>query len=136
MHNLFCCGAKGSISFAKEIREFKSYNYRMASFDVKSLFTNFPVNEIIQITLNKLFLNSDSIFQVLTRRYFSKCYSYVLKIIYFYLNLTGRAISGRRYIKKICLKLLKESHTVSAILYISAFTCIILSRSVFFQKFF
>ena len=63
---------RDSFSFAKEISVLTNCDHHMASFDVKSLFTNVPVNEKIKIILNKLFLISDSIFLGFNKKLFSK----------------------------------------------------------------
>lgn len=48
---------KDSFSFAKEICNTKIYNCTMASFDVKSLFTNIPLDETVNICVEQLFKN-------------------------------------------------------------------------------
>ena len=63
---------RDSFSYAKEISVLTNCDHHMASFDIKSLFTNVPVNETIQIILNKLFPNSDSIFFGFNKKLFSK----------------------------------------------------------------
>ena len=45
---------KDSFAFAKEIRK-TYYNYFMASLDVESLFTNIPLEETIENSVNYLF---------------------------------------------------------------------------------
>ena len=54
----FC--VKDSFSFAREVRALPSIPY-MCSFDVKSLFTNVPLVETIDICVSKLFQNNDSV---------------------------------------------------------------------------
>ena len=49
-----------SFSFAEEIVKVPNNNYVMASFDVKSLFTNIPIVETCEIILAKLFPETDS----------------------------------------------------------------------------
>ena len=49
-----------SFDFAREISSLENHNYYMASFDIKSLFTNIPVAETCQIILNKLFPQQNS----------------------------------------------------------------------------
>jgi hypothetical protein len=46
--------------FVKELRELQinTNNVVMASFDVKSLFTNIPLDETISIIVNKCFYNT------------------------------------------------------------------------------
>ena len=51
---------KDSFSFAKEISNFNSTGLCMASFDVKSLFTNIPLKETIDIILFELFDNPEN----------------------------------------------------------------------------
>ena len=50
---------KDSFSFVKEISEINFNDCVMASFDIKSLFTNIPLNETIEICLNRLFENDE-----------------------------------------------------------------------------
>ena len=51
---------KNSHDFVNEIKSVNMSNKVMASFDVKSLFTNIPLDETIEIILNGLFENPDS----------------------------------------------------------------------------
>ena len=48
------------IAFVKEITKTDS-NYAMASFDVKSLFTNIPLEETIKNCVNDLFFDKSKI---------------------------------------------------------------------------
>ena len=48
---------KDSFSLITDILSFNQVPYNMASFDVKSLFTNIPLQETIDIYLDKLFHN-------------------------------------------------------------------------------
>ena len=50
---------KGSFDFTKDNTQ-QSSNFFMASFDVDSLFTNVPLNEIIEIRVNELFKSSQT----------------------------------------------------------------------------
>ena len=77
---------KDSLSSAKEISEFMNHNFHMASFDVKSLFINVPVNEIIQIISNMLFPNSDSIFFGFSKKLFFKMLQLCAKYNLFLFN--------------------------------------------------
>ena len=52
---------KDSFSFVNEISSYPNQSYFMASFDVASLFTNLPLNECIDLCLNKLFDNREII---------------------------------------------------------------------------
>ena len=47
---------KDSFSFVETIRNIKANNTFVASFDVKSLFTNVPLKEVIDISTDKLYL--------------------------------------------------------------------------------
>ena len=51
---------KDSFSFAKEISNFSANGLFMASFDVKSLFTNIPLKETIDIIIYELFDNPEN----------------------------------------------------------------------------
>ena len=59
-------------AFTEEISRFSNKNYTMASFDVKSLFTNVPVAETSEIILKKLFPNDDTIHEGLNKNLFAK----------------------------------------------------------------
>ena len=52
---------KDSFSFAKELAELPITDCVMASFDVKSLFTNIPLKETIDISINNLFETDEEI---------------------------------------------------------------------------
>ena len=52
---------RDTFGFVKEIVSLENNNYVMASFDIKSLFTNIPVSETCEIILEKLFPLSDSL---------------------------------------------------------------------------
>ena len=51
---------KNSYDFVKEIKTLEVANTVMASFDIKSLFTQIPLDETIQIICGKLFKDNDS----------------------------------------------------------------------------
>ena len=51
---------KDSFSFVKEISPFPNQNYFMASFNVTSLFTNIPLNEVIDLCTDVIFDNRDT----------------------------------------------------------------------------
>ena len=51
---------KDSFSFVNEIRTQNS-KFIMASFDVESLFSNIPLTETIQICIDELYKNSESV---------------------------------------------------------------------------
>ena len=61
-----------SFSFVSEILKVRNDNYVMASFDVKSLFTNIPVVETSNIILEKLFPTSESVYEGFNKKQFSK----------------------------------------------------------------
>ena len=46
---------KDSFSFVDQIKDIESNNTFIASFDVKSLFTNVPLEEVIEICLDMLY---------------------------------------------------------------------------------
>ena len=51
---------KNSYEFVQTITNISSINRIMYSFDVESLFTNIPLNETVDICLNKIFANSNT----------------------------------------------------------------------------
>ena len=51
---------KDSFSFAEEVSSFDCAHY-MTSFDIESLFTNIPLEETINIRVNKLFENNTKV---------------------------------------------------------------------------
>ena len=51
---------KDSFSFAEEVSSFDCAHY-MTSFDIESLFTNIPLEETINIHVNKLFENNTKV---------------------------------------------------------------------------
>ena len=57
-HNSFT--VKDSFAFAKEVTTCSSFPF-MASFDVTSLFTCVPLEEVINICLDKLFANTNTV---------------------------------------------------------------------------
>lgn len=63
---------KDSFAFVEEILNRDDTNYFMASFDITSLFTNIPVVETSNLILDKLFPQSDSVFENFDRISFSK----------------------------------------------------------------
>ena len=60
---------KDSFSFASEISKSRNNNFFMASFDVTSLFIDIPVNETINIILDRLFGTCDQ-YQGFTKKQF------------------------------------------------------------------
>ena len=61
----FC--VKDSFSFAKELADLSFTDCTMASFDVKSLFTNIPLTETIEISVNNLYTNDNDIISGLNK---------------------------------------------------------------------
>ena len=53
--------AKDSFDFAKEVCDVDFGECVLASFDVKSLFTNIPLKETINICTDYLFMNKENI---------------------------------------------------------------------------
>ena len=53
---------RDSFTFASEITGFQNHGYVMASFDIKSLFTNIPVAETCDIILRKLFPDPNNLY--------------------------------------------------------------------------
>ena len=50
-----------SFSFVKEISSLPNHSFYMASFDVSSLFTNVPLDEVIDICTNLMFMDRDTV---------------------------------------------------------------------------
>ena len=63
---------KDSFDFVSEITKFKNENYVMASFDVKSLFTNIPLQETCDIIMQKLFPSNSSKYKSFDKLNFKK----------------------------------------------------------------
>ena len=64
---------RDSFTFATEISKFKDSNkYVKASFDIKSLFTNIPLDEAINIATESLFPQNDVSLLGLTSEVFRK----------------------------------------------------------------
>ena len=74
-HNSFT--VKDSFAFAKEVTTCSSFPF-MASFDVTSLFTCVPLEEVINICLDKLFANTNTV-NNLNRTQLYKMLSFALK---------------------------------------------------------
>ena len=75
-----------SFSFSKEIQNFpNSSNYFMASFDIKSLFTNIPLDETIQIATDCLY--SDPVTApALSCQFFKQLLELAVKNVLFFFN--------------------------------------------------
>ena len=77
---------KDSFTFAQEISSFQSSdNFVMASFDIKSLFTNIPLDETINIAANSLYSDNNS-FLSLSITQFRKFLGLAVKNTLFYFN--------------------------------------------------
>ncbi|XP_046863299.1 uncharacterized protein LOC124457051 [Xenia sp. Carnegie-2017] len=78
---------KDSFSFVQDLlqSDINANNVVMASFDVKSLFTNIPVDETIAIITNHIFSNNTS-FQGLDRSQFTQLLSLSVKNCHFFFN--------------------------------------------------
>ena len=71
---------KNSYEFVENITNISNANsFTMASFDISSLFTNIPVNETIEIILNKLFPDNDSIFKSFNKKQFKNLLDLTIK---------------------------------------------------------
>ena len=77
---------KDSFDFVNEITNFKNDGYIMASFDIKSLFTNIPIDETCNIILDKIFLDKKTKFQKFDRPTFQKLLHICLKDNFFLFN--------------------------------------------------
>ena len=75
---------KDSFSFVNEILTLSDVQF-MASFDIVSLFTNIPLQEAIDITLDKLFKDSTKVHNF-SRRQLNKLLKLVLKENHFLFN--------------------------------------------------
>ena len=74
---------KDSFSFVEEITSIKNSNqYYMASFDIKSLFTNIPLEETIQIATDKYF-DQQEIPRMFTKNWFEQFLQLAVKNILF-----------------------------------------------------
>ena len=62
---------KDSFDFVNKISKIKNENYTMVSFDVESLFTNIPINETIEITINLCF-GEEQKFNGMNKKQFKK----------------------------------------------------------------
>ena len=78
---------RDSFTFATEISKFKDSNkYVMASFDIKSLFTNIPLDEAINIATESLFPQNDVSLLGLTSEVFRKLLQFAVKNVLFIFN--------------------------------------------------
>ena len=78
---------KDSFEFANKISEIKNLqNYTLVSFDVKSLFTNIPVDFTINLILEKLFPENSTLFYDMTKKQFKKLLNWTCKSSTFQFN--------------------------------------------------
>ena len=76
--------SKDSFAFAKNVRDQNS-DFFMASFDIDSLFTNVPLDETIDITVNKLFGRKKK-YEGFSKEQFRKLLSLAVKNSFFLFN--------------------------------------------------
>ena len=69
-------------------------NFVMASFDVKSLFTNIPVTETCNIILNKFFPLSNSVYEGFDQALFSKMLNNCVENIFLFNDKVYKQIDG------------------------------------------
>ena len=74
---------QNSYSFAKEISSFNNNHKVMCSFDVESLFTNIPLDEVIDICINKLFPEPSTKFHNFSKNQFKILLELAVKNTYF-----------------------------------------------------
>ena len=74
-----------SFTFAKEICDLRFDNCILASFDIKSLFTNIPLLETIDICINTLF-NDVNVVKTFTRKQLHYLFSMAAKDRFFIFN--------------------------------------------------
>ena len=78
---------KDSFQFVAEITDVKDADsYKMASFDITSLFTNIPLDETINIILNLIFPNEDDRFMNFNKKQFKKLLELAVKDNVFLFN--------------------------------------------------
>ena len=77
---------KNSYEFAKFITNIPNNNYIMCSFDIKSLFTNIPLDETIQIILNQTTPHNDSKFNNFSRTQLKSILELTAKNSFFIFN--------------------------------------------------
>ena len=98
---------KNSFSFVEEITDMPNNSYYMASFDIKSLYTNVPIKETINIILDLAFPAND-LFQKFDRASFKKLLEITLLDSYFVFNgklynqLDGLAMGSPVILKLLC----------------------------------
>ena len=77
---------KDSFSFVSEICNLDNNNYYMASFDIKSLYTNIPLKETLNIILNRAFPTNQTLFHNFDKSNFKKFLELALLDTYFLFN--------------------------------------------------
>ena len=78
---------KDTFNFVTEIMDFKNADkYKMASFDVTSLFTNIPLDETINIILELLFPDNNSHYLNFNRQQYKKLLELAVKDNIFFFN--------------------------------------------------
>ena len=77
---------KDTFNFVNEILNTENKNYTMVSFDIKSLYTNIPLSETINIILNLAFDNNTSVFHRFSKNLFKKFLELTLLDNYFLFN--------------------------------------------------
>ena len=75
-----------SYEFMEFITNVHNDNYIMCSFDIKSLFTNIPLDETIQIILDQTFPNDDSEFNNFSKSHFKSTLQLATKNSFFVFN--------------------------------------------------
>ncbi|MCP4351129.1 MAG: hypothetical protein GY795_37160 [Desulfobacterales bacterium] len=74
---------KDSFAFAKEISSHQSDGLHMASLDVKSLFTNIPLDETVEICVNGLYNSVPAPDTKLSKQDFRSCLNFAVKDNFF-----------------------------------------------------
>jgi hypothetical protein len=77
---------KDTFCFVNEITNLPNMGYTMASFDVVSLFTNIPIDETIEIILNKIFTNGVTDYFGFDKNLLKKCLNLCTKDNVFIFN--------------------------------------------------
>ena len=75
---------KDSFSFVTELKQENLANAHMVSFDVESLFTNIPLNETIELVLDKIFIQQPDI--NITRKDLKKLFEFATANTHFLFN--------------------------------------------------
>ena len=83
-----------SFSFVNEISQIPSKNLIMASFDVKSLFTNVPVAETCNIILSNLFPQSKSTFEGFNKALFTKMLNNCIENVFIFNGKVYKQVDG------------------------------------------